>query len=68
MNIFEFIFNYYRKITNTKKLGSGLNTIIDCIGRKIVWFKEKNADNTFVFSRLFNAEAGYFNPTLKGSA
>jgi len=48
-------------------LGSGLNTIIDCIGRKVVWFKEKNADNTFVYSRLFNAEAGYFNPTLKDS-
>jgi len=55
------------QLETAKRLGSGLNTIIDCIGRKIVWFKEKNADNTFVFSRLFNAEAGYFNPTLKGS-
>lgn len=34
----------------------------------MVWFKEKNASDALASARLFDAEAGHFDPTLKGSA
>lgn len=49
-------------------LGSGLNWDWNCIGGKMIWFKEKNVSDAKAPARLFDAETGYFAPTPKGSA